>query len=81
MWRYRNAAHYLAGALTALSALVSWVLPLVGAGVFLVYELQEDKILHDEAYPDILEFAIGYFTTCAILIGRAIWAGKILTTG
>jgi len=79
--RYRNVAHYLAGLISALSSLVSWVLPLTGAVIFLVYELQEDKILHDEAYPDILEFAVGYFIACAILIGRAIWAGKTLMTG
>ncbi len=70
--KYRNSFHYLAGALTALSALVSWSLVLTGALVFLVYELQEDKILHDEAYPDILEFAIGYFTACAIMIVRRL---------
>ena len=68
MWRYRNAAHYLVGILVALSSQVSWVLPLVGAALFLTYEVDEDYHLSDEAFHDILEAIIGFFVAVAGLI-------------
>lgn len=70
MWRYRNAAHYIVGLLIALSSMVNWVLPLVGAVLFLFYEVDEDWHLYDEAYHDILEAMIGFFIATAGLI---IW--------
>ena len=73
MWRYRNAAHYLAGIIIAVSSLVNWVLPLVGALFFLVYEFDEDWHLYDQAYRDILEAMIGFFVaTSAILVWRVV---------
>lgn len=68
--KYRNAAHYLAGILTALSSLVAWILPLVGFAGFLAYELNEDWHLHDKAYHDILEYLIGFFVATG---GMIIW--------
>ena len=68
MWRYRNAAHYLAGVLIAGSCLVSWSLTLVGTALFLAYEVDEDWHLYDEAYHDILEAMIGFFVAVAGLI-------------
>ncbi|MBI2869382.1 MAG: hypothetical protein HYX96_06120 [Chloroflexi bacterium] len=68
MWRYRNAAHYLAGALTAVSVLANPVLAPVGLAVFLAYEINEDWHIRDSAYHDILEFAVGYFLATAGLI-------------
>lgn len=68
MWRYRNLAHYLAGIITAVSSLVSWVLPLVGAIFFLTYEVDEDWHIRDKAYHDILEAMIGFFVATAGLI-------------
>lgn len=70
MWRYRNAAHYLAGIIVALSSQVHWTLPLGGMALFLTYEVNEDWHLHDQAYHDILEFMLGFFVTVAGLI---IW--------
>ena len=70
MWRYQNAAHYLAGVLTAVSGEVSTMLPLVGAMLFLAYEVNEDWHLHDQAYQDILEFMLGFFMA---VTGLIIW--------
>ena len=70
MPKYRNIAHYLAGILTALSCEVNWVLPIVGAILFLAYEVDEDWHISDEAFHDILEFMIGFFVCVAGLI---IW--------
>ncbi len=70
MWRYRNAAHYLAGIIVALSSTVNWVLPLVGFGSFMVYEIDEDWHLYDQSYQDILEFMIGFFIAC---VGMIAW--------
>ena len=70
MPKYRNIAHYLAGALTALSSEVSWVLVIVGAILFLAYEVDEDWHLYDEAYHDILEFMLGFFIA---VTGLIIW--------
>ena len=70
MWVYRNFAHYLVGIIIALSSLVNWVLPLCGLALFLVYEVDEDYHISDQAFRDILEAAIGFFTTTGGLI---IW--------
>ena len=70
MLRYRNAAHYLAGILTAMSAQVSWALVLGGLLIFMAYQLNEDWHLRDRAYHDILEFSIGYYLAVA---GMIVW--------
>lgn len=68
--KYRNAAHYLAGILTAISTTVSWALPLIGFAGFLAYELNEDWHLSDKAYHDILEYLMGFFVATG---GLVIW--------
>jgi hypothetical protein len=68
--KYRNAAHYLAGILVAVSSLVNWVLPLIGTVLFLTYELDEDWHLYDRAYQDVLEAMIGFFVAVS---GIIIW--------
>ncbi len=70
MWRYRNAAHYLVGMITAMSSQVHWTLPLVSVIFFLAYEVDEDYHISDEAFRDILEATIGFFATVTALI---IW--------
>jgi len=72
VWRYRNIAHYLAGIITALSYILSPVLPILGAGLFIIYELNEDWHLHDRAYHDILEFMIGFYFCLVGLIIREV---------
>ena len=59
MWRFRHPAHYVAGLVTVAGALVSWVLVLVSFGGFIIYELNEDYHLTDQAFRDILEYLIG----------------------
>ncbi len=74
MWRYRNAAHYLVGMIIVMSSMVHWVLPLIGVGLFLAYEVDEDWHLYDEAYHDILEAMIGFFVaTTGLIAWRFIW--------
>ena len=70
MWTYKNAAHYIAGILIAVSCLVSWTLPIIGAIMFLVYEVDEDWHLHDKAYHDILEAMLGFFLAVVGLLIR-----------
>ncbi len=70
MWRYRNAAHYLAGVIIAVSSLVEWTLPLVGTAFLVIYEVDEDFHLYDKAYQDILEAMIGFFVAVGVLV---IW--------
>ena len=73
MWRYRNAAHYLAGVLLALSSMVSWTLPVVGCIMFLVYEVDEDWHIKDNAYHDILECMLGFFlATTGLIVWRLL---------
>lgn len=67
MIKYTSVAHYIAGIITALAYMVSWVLPLCGLLVFLVYELNQSQNIPDPAYEEIMEFAIGYFASLFIL--------------
>jgi hypothetical protein len=69
----RSPFHYLAGFITAAAALVSWVLVLVGAAIFCLYELNEDRWLRDEAYKDIREFMVGFFVATGGLICMEIF--------
>jgi hypothetical protein len=66
--KYRNALHYLVGILTALSALISVGLPLVGALMFLVYEMDEDWHIRDSAYHDILEAEVGFWVAVGAML-------------
>ena len=50
--------------------MVHWTLPILGAVLFLAYEVDEDFHISDEAFHDILEAMIGFFITVAGLI---IW--------
>ena len=70
---FYKLAHYIAGILIALSSMVSWTLPIVGAIMFLVYEVDEDWHLHDKAYHDILEAMLGFFVATAGLIIREVF--------
>ena len=73
MLLYRNAAHYLVGILTAVSSEVNWVLTLVGAILFLAYEVDEDWHISDQAFHDILEACIGFYVAIAGLIVWRFW--------
>lgn len=64
-------AHYFAGIVTVVVAL-SWpvisVLLFVG---FIIYELNEDWYLEDEAFHDIREYLVGLVGTSVFLVLRA----------
>jgi len=68
--KYTSVAHYIAGIITALSYKIHWVLVPCGLPVFLAYEINQSQNIPDPAYEEIMEFAIGFFVTCAGLI---IW--------
>lgn len=68
LWTYRSAAHYIAGILICLSSSISWVLPVIGTAMFLVYEIDEDWHLYDQAYHDILECMLGFFVAVGIFL-------------
>lgn len=70
----RNPIHYLAGFLAAAAALVAWPLVVVGAGLFCLYELNEEHYLRDEAYKDVREFMIGFFIATGGLICLEIYS-------
>jgi len=71
--KYRNFAHYLVGVLMVLGALISPAIPIVLLLLFLVYEVDEDWHLYDQAYRDILEAMIGFFVaTSAIIVWRVV---------
>lgn len=68
MPKYRHIAHYLAGIIIALSCIIHWTLPLLGAGLFVLYEIRQHKRLKDWAYFDILECLIGFLVACGGLV-------------
>lgn len=61
--------HGIAGVITALSAIVSWGLPIVLVGLFVTYEIRQDQHMHDKDYIAILEFLMPCFVTTAVMIG------------
>jgi hypothetical protein len=70
----RSPFHYLAGFITAAAALVHWELVVVGAGLFCLYEINQDHYLEDEAYKDLLEFIVGFFlATGGLICLRVFW--------
>ena len=58
-----DVVHFIGGVITALAAIKAPVLGLVMALVFLVYELNEDWHIKDEAYKDIKAYLVGLFIT------------------
>jgi len=60
--------HFIGGVITALAAIKAPVLGLVIAIVFLVYELNEDWHIRDEAFKDIRAYLVGLFITALAYI-------------
>lgn len=63
-----SIVHFLGGALTALVSTKFPVLGLIMAILFIVYEVDEDWHLSDEAFRDILEFTIGLYITSLVVL-------------
>ena len=72
MREVRHPLHFVAGSIATLSALISWGLPVALTGIFICYEIIQDKYEHDKAYPDLLEFLIASFVTAAFMVGLQI---------
>jgi len=63
----------VAGFSTALVSMLNSILPILLFVVFIIYELDEDWHLSDEAYRDILEYALGlYIASILLLIQKLI---------
>jgi len=65
-----DASHIMLGVIVAMAWMLHWSLSMIGAFLFVVYELSEAKKVNDLAYQDIKEFCWGFFTILIILI---IW--------
>ena len=56
-----DIAHVIAGVLTSTASFINPTLATLMFIGFIIYELDEDWHLSDEAYQDILEFLIGLY--------------------
>jgi hypothetical protein len=63
-----HLAHVVFGLLTALVSTISPILSIINTIIFIVYELNEEWHLDDEAYQEILEFSVGLAIGEIILI-------------
>ena len=58
---FRAGTHIPAGIIIILACRVGWIFGLVCFGLFSVYEINEDRHLHDMAFLDIAGAMIGAF--------------------
>ena len=63
-----SLAHFLGGALTALTTVKFPVLGSIMVVLFIIYEVNEDWHLSNKAFKDILEFMLGLYVTALMLI-------------
>jgi len=68
----KDIAHVLAGVIVALSPLVHWTLPLIGASSFMLYEVIEARYIADKPHCDILEFMSGFFLAVTGLLIKEV---------
>ena len=61
-------SHFFCGVITILSFLLNPVIPMILFFTFMIYEVDEDFHISDEAFIDIREFGYGAFLTAVILI-------------
>ncbi|MEM4570939.1 MAG: hypothetical protein QXE66_06495 [Desulfurococcaceae archaeon] len=61
-------AHVLFGFISTLSVIVHPVLPVLALIAFVIYELNEEWHLRDEAYDELAEFMAGMFTAMIMLL-------------
>ena len=71
-WLKRNnittLAHFLGGLLTLFSILIHPVVPFILLFAFVIYELWEDKEIHDEGYKDLWAYMLGAYVADFILL-------------
>jgi hypothetical protein len=58
---FTKLIHFLGGFLTAYSTEFSIILPILMFLIFVLYELDEDWHISDNAYEDIRDYAIGLY--------------------
>ena len=61
-------SHVIAGFLCGILSTHAPLFSVLGSVIFILYELDEDYYLNDQAYKDIREFLIGYFLAGLILL-------------
>jgi len=64
--------HALFGFTSTLAALVNPVLPPISAALFVVYELDEEWCLSDEAYEEIREYLYGVAAALGYLLVTSV---------
>jgi len=63
-----SLAHLLGGLLAGLASMFNPALSVLATVVFLIYELDEDWHISDEAFRDIKEYLIGLFISLIIVV-------------
>ena len=63
-----QASHFAAGCITAVTAIRHPLLASLLFGAFIVYEVNEDWHLSDNAYKDIFVYALGLYVTAIFLL-------------
>jgi len=64
---FRAAIHVPAGVITALACQLGWVFGIVCFTGFSLYEINEDKHLHDKAFLDIFGYLVGLYVAVLVL--------------
>jgi len=63
-----SLAHFLGGALTALTTVKFPVLGSIMVVLFIIYEVNEDWHLSNKAFKDILEFMVGVYVSATAML-------------
>lgn len=61
-------SHFVSGMLTAAMSIYSVVLAILMFLVFLIYELNEDWHIKDEAWRDILSYGLGIYLMAVVFL-------------
>ncbi|NHV97743.1 MAG: hypothetical protein HA494_08195 [Thaumarchaeota archaeon] len=67
--------HALFGFASTLATLIHPVLPALSAALFLVYELDEEWCLSDEAYEEMREYLYGVAAALLLILARWFMVG------
>jgi len=63
-------AHYICGALTVLAVKIHAILSLILFVGFVIYEIDEEKMIKDYAFEELREYLIGFCIMLIFLIMR-----------
>jgi hypothetical protein len=70
-----KVGHALFGFASTLAVLIHPILPALSAALFLVYELDEEWCLSDEAYEEIREYLYGVSAALLLILARWLMVG------